>query len=71
MYSRWLASTALAYVVLHHLGLLPSGLGEGPEGTRWADWVDLVVPWLVLVPAALTLRAAPAPPRCWVVFGAG
>ena len=50
MYSRALAATALAYVVLHHLGLLPSGLGAGPDGTRWADWLDLAVPWLVLAP---------------------
>ena len=34
MYSRALAATALAYVALHHLGLLPSGLGAGPDGTR-------------------------------------
>ena len=71
MYSRALASTALAYVILHHLGLLPAGLGEGPEGTRWADWLDLAVPWLVLAPAALTLSAAPAPARTWVLFGIG
>ena len=70
-YSRWLAATALAYAVLHHLGLLPSGLGSAPEGTQWADWLDLLVPWLVLTPAALTLRAAHPPTRTWVVFGAG
>ena len=70
-YSRWLATTALAYAVLHHLGLLPSGLGPAPDHTQWADWLDLLVPWLVLVPAALTLRAAQPPTRTWVVFGAG
>ena len=58
-YSRALASTALAYAVLHHLGLLPSGLGSAPDGTQWADWLDLLVPWLVLAPAALTLRPGP------------
>lgn len=71
MYSRALAATALAYALLHHLGLLPSGLGPGPEGTRWADWVDLAVPWLVLTPAAVTMWAARAPVWSWAVFGAG
>lgn len=70
-YSRWLALTALAYAVLHHLGLLPDGLGAGPDDTRVADWLDLAVPWLVLLPAALTLRAAGADERTWWVFGAG
>jgi DMSO/TMAO reductase YedYZ heme-binding membrane subunit len=30
-YRRWLAVTAVAYAVLHHLGLLPSGLGPAPD----------------------------------------
>lgn len=71
MYSRWLALTALSYAVLHHLGLLPDGLGVGPDDTRWADWLDLALPWLVLVPGALTLRADGAAERTWWVFGAG
>ncbi|GAA4691123.1 hypothetical protein [Nocardioides conyzicola] len=71
MYSRWLALTAVSYAVLHHLGLLPDGLGTGPDETRWADWLDLLVPWLVLLPAALTLRAARAEERTWWLFGAG
>jgi len=70
-YRRWLAATALAYALLHHLGLLPSGLGPAPRDTQWVDWLDLLVPWLVLVPAALTLRAGQPPTRTWVVFGAG
>jgi hypothetical protein len=71
VYSRWLALTALSYAVLHHLGLLPDGLGAGPDDTRWADWLDLAVPWLVLLPAAMTLRAARPDERTWWVFGAG
>lgn len=71
MYSRWLGVTALAYVVAHHLGLLPDGLGEGPRGTRWADWLDLVVPVVVLAPAAMVLREAGAAARQWAVLGAG
>jgi hypothetical protein len=71
MYGRWLAATAVAYAVLHHLGLLPSGLGSAGDGTRVADWLDLAVPWLVLVPAALTLQAGQVGPRVWWTFGAG
>lgn len=71
MYSRWLALTALAYAVVHHLGVLPDGLGVATDETQWADWLDLLVPWVVLVPAALTLRAAPATERTWMWFGAG
>ena len=70
-YERALAATALTYAIVHHLGLLPDGLGSGPEGTQWADWLDLGVPWLVLVPAALTMRAAGAHPFSWTIFGAG
>lgn len=71
MYSRALAVTATTYAVVHHLGLLPDGLGPGPQGTRWADWLDLLVPWLVLTPAAVTLWAAHAAVRTWVVFLGG
>lgn len=70
-YGRRLALTALAYAVVHHLGLLPDGLGQGPDGTRWADWIDLLVPWLVLVPAAATVSAARPDPRTWILLGAG
>jgi len=70
-YPRSLAATALAYAILHHLGLLPSGLGAAPDDTQWADWLELLVPWLVLTPAALTLWAGEAANRTWVVFGAG
>ena len=71
VYSWALALTALSYAVLHHLGLLPGGLGPAPEGTQWADWLDLAVPWLVLTPAAVTMWAAGASVRWWAVFGAG
>jgi len=71
MYPRALGWSGVAYVLCHHLGLLPSGLGPGPSDTRWADWLDLAVPWLVLAPAAVALRAAGVTSRVWVVFGAG
>jgi hypothetical protein len=71
VYRRWLATTAASYVVLHHLGLLPGGLGDAGDDTQWADWLDLLVPYLVLVPAALTLREARASTRSWSIFGLG
>lgn len=70
-YDQWLAISALAYTLAHHLGLLPGGLGAGPDGTQWADWVALVVPAVVLVPAAMVLREARSESREWVLFGVG
>jgi hypothetical protein len=71
VYSRWLAASAASYVVLHHLGLSPDGLGAGPRDTQWVDWLDLLVPFLVLGPAATTLHAAQATARTWLLFGLG
>ena len=71
LFRRALAVSALTYAVCHHLGLMPSGLGSGPHGTQWADWLDLLVPWLVLAPAALALWAGRVGSRVWAVFGAG
>jgi hypothetical protein len=70
-YPTALAVTASAYALLHHLGSLPSGLGDAPQGTRWADWLDLLIPYLVLAPAAATLRFAAAGARLWALLGAG
>ena len=57
-------------MVGHHAGVLFAPLGEvGP--TRWADWIDLAVPLLVLGFAAATLAAARASRTAWVVFGPG
>jgi hypothetical protein len=61
----------MAYVVAHHLGLLPDGLGAAPEGTQWADWVALAVPVVVLVPAAMVLREAGCAGKDWVLFAVG
>ena len=61
----------MAYVVAHHLGLLPGGLGAAPDGTQWADWLALAVPVIVLVPAAMVLREAGSAPREWVLLGVG
>lgn len=70
-YGAWLAAAALVYTLLHHLGSLPNGLGEAPRDTRWVDWLDLLTPYLVLAPAALTLRAAQSAERMWWAFGSG
>ena len=70
-YPTALAVTASTYALVHHLGLLPGGLGTAPQGTRWGDWLDLLVPYLVLAPAAATLYAAAAKARVWSVLGVG
>lgn len=70
-YPAALVTTALAYALCHHVGTLPSGLGPAGGGTRWADWIDLLTPVAVLIPAALTLRAAQASASLWALFGAG
>jgi hypothetical protein len=55
-----LTLTAVTYNLCHHVGSLPDGLGAAGHGTRVADWLDLAAPFLVLVPALLTLVAARA-----------
>jgi hypothetical protein len=70
-YDQWLAISALAYTLAHHLGLLPGGLGAATDGTQWADWVALAVPIVVLVPTAMVLREARPAPREWGLFGVG
>lgn len=70
-YPTALAIAALAYALFHHVGLLPSGLGRAGSGTRWADWIDLLTPYAVLVPAAMTLRAASASGWLWTLFTLG
>ena len=66
-----LALTAVAYNVCHHVGSLPDGLGGAGHGTRLADWIDLAAPFLVLVPALLTLVAARTDRTTYAVFVLG
>jgi len=67
---RRLALFALAFAVAHHTGAAFAPLGDvGP--TRWADWIELAVPWLVLGTAAGVLVAAGAGRREWIVFALG
>lgn len=68
---RVLAATAAAYVVLHHLGLVPEGFGPGPDGTRWADWVDLALPWIVVGLAGWAVWTSGPAPRVLALFLAG
>jgi hypothetical protein len=67
---RRLGLTALAYVVMHHVGSLPGGLGEVGV-TRWSDWIDLLTPYAVLLPAAGAMVAGAASRRTWAVFAVG
>jgi hypothetical protein len=62
---RRLAWFAVAVVLAHHLGTALGPLG-GPGETRWADWVDLAVPYLVFGTAAATLAAARPGRRDWL-----
>ncbi len=67
---RWLAVLAVVYVIGHHTGTLLGPLGTvGP--TRWADWVDIFLPYALLGSAAMVLLRAEAPRRAWVVLGVG
>ena len=66
----WLAVTAVAYALTHHLGVGLAWLGTVGD-TRWADWIDILTPYAVLLPAAATLRAAHAGPRAWTLYLVG
>jgi hypothetical protein len=58
---------AVAVVVGHHLGTMLGWLG-GPGDTRWADWVDLLVPYAVVGSAAAVLASVRAGPRAWTLL---
>lgn len=55
--TRRLAWFGVAYGVLHHTGFVLDDLGT-LGGARWADWLDLATPYLVLLPAGAALLAA-------------
>jgi hypothetical protein len=66
---RWLLVFGLAVAVGHHVGVGLGPLGDvGGSGTRWADWVDLLVPYVVVGAAALTLAAAGTDRLGWTMF---
>lgn len=62
----------MAYGLLHHQGDALAGLGDvGSTQTRWADWLDLLTPLLVLVGPAGALCQARARRSQWILFGCG
>jgi hypothetical protein len=67
---RRLAAFAIAVIAGHHTGVGLAPLGDVGT-TRWADWIDLAVPYAVVGAAAATLAAAGARARTWMIFGAG
>jgi len=67
---RALAFFAIAVVIGHHIGTAAAPLGE-VGSTRWADWIDLLVPVSVLGAAAFVLRASKTAPQTWVVYAVG
>lgn len=67
---RWLAASAVAYVLLHHLGGALAPLGSVGV-TRWADWIDLGTPYAVLLPAAVALARSGAGRRLWPLYLVG
>lgn len=68
MIGRRLAVFAVVMVIGHHTGTALAPLGEvGP--TRWADWVDVLLPYALLGAAAWVLAAAQASRRAWLLLG--
>lgn len=53
---HWTAFLAVI-AVGHHLGTITAPLGDVGD-TRWADWIDLALPWLVVATAGPVLLAA-------------
>jgi hypothetical protein len=67
---RWLGVLVVVYVIGHHTGTALKGLGTvGP--TRWADWVDLPLPYLLVGSAAMVLLRAGAGRAAWLTLGGG
>ena len=64
-----LAGLALTVLLTHHLGTALGPLGDVGD-TRWADWVDLAVPYLVVGWAAAVLAAVGASRRVWLLLAA-
>jgi hypothetical protein len=68
-FGGWLVVFALGYVLLHHAGTILAGAGDvGDTRTRWADWVDLLTPYVVTGAAAGALRGGGASRGTWRLF---
>jgi hypothetical protein len=61
----------LAVVVGMQIGPIAIPLGHTVDRTRWADWLDLTVPYLVLGLAAGALSGLAARRSSWVVLAVG
>jgi hypothetical protein len=66
---RRLALFAATVIVAHHVNTVLGPIGHVGT-TRWADWVDLLVPYVVLGTAAATLAAVDAGRREWILLAA-
>ena len=60
---------AATVIVAHHVNTALGPLGDVGT-TRWADWVDLVVPYAVVGTAAAVLDAVRARRREWIALAA-
>ena len=68
-FGGWLVLFAVGYVVLHHAGEIFKGLGDvGDTETRWADWIDLLTPYVVTGTVAGALRGGGASRATWTLF---
>ena len=63
-----LAALLLAYGFFHHSGTVLRPLGTVGD-TRWADWVDVLTPYVMTGLAASVLAAAGCSRRQWWLFG--
>src|SRR5438094_2895534 len=61
----------LAIVVGMQIGPIAIPLGHTVDRTRWADWLDLTVPYLVLGLAAWTLQGLVGRRDSWVLLAVG
>ncbi len=69
-FGGWLVLFALGYGLFQHAGTVFVDLGEVGE-TRWADWIDLLTPYVVTGAAAGALRGAGAGRGAWTGFWFG
>ncbi|MDX6228255.1 MAG: hypothetical protein QOI76_1645 [Frankiales bacterium] len=61
----------LAVVLGMQIGPIAVPLGHTVDRTRWADWIDLAVPYFVLGLAAWVLSGLTARRSSWVLLAAG
>lgn len=71
--ARWhgpLVALAVAYSFFHHVGTLAAPLGEVGD-TRWADWIDMLTPYVMVGLAVWVLFAAGGTTRQWAAMAFG